>query len=317
MHRNFKDVIAARPFVFTIGVAGDSGSGKTTFTNAIRRIFGEHLVSTITLDDYHRYDRKERRELKITPLDPEANRLDRLEKDLEALKRGEAIVKPVYNHLDGTFGPEEVFRPTKILILEGLHTLFTPRLRELLDFKLFVDPEPGVKREWKIKRDIERRGYRYEEVLNELAERERDYQKFIAPQCRYADAVVRASFSKYGRELGGSLNIYQVTLSQRRLDRAIRNVGLSIDLLSLLSLSERTFIMEYCVEELDGKEMGSLTFDGELTHEIVRALERSVEQQTGVHPIDIYQNRHYVTATEIVQLIIAWRIINQRIFLEE
>lgn len=317
MRRNFKDVIAARPFIFTIGVAGDSGSGKTTFTNAIRRIFGEDLVSTITLDDYHRYDRKERKELKITPLDPEANRLDRLERDLEALKRGETILKPVYNHLDGTFGPEEVFRPTKILILEGLHTLFTPRLRELLDFKLFVDPEPEVKREWKIKRDIERRGYRYEEVLNELAERERDYQKFIAPQYRYADAIVRASFSKYGRELGSRANIYQVTLCQRRLDRAIRDVGLSIDLLSLLSLSERTFLMEFRVEEIDGKEMGSLTFDGELTHEIVRALERSVEQQTGVHPIDIYQNRHYVTATEIVQLVIAWRIINQRIFLEE
>lgn len=314
---NFKEVIAAKPLVFTIGVAGDSGSGKTTFTNAIRRIFGEDLVSTITLDDYHLYDRRQRRELKITPLHPEANDIKRLERDLEALKRGERILKPVYNHLDGTFGPEEIFVPAKILILEGLHTFFTSRLRELLDFRLFVDPDPEVKREWKIKRDIERRGYRYEEVLDELVEREQDYQRFIAPQREYADAIVRASFSKYGRELGSTHNIYQVTLSQRRLDRAVKDVGLSIDLLSLLSLSERTFMLEYRVEEVCGRRMGCLTFDGELKHEIVRALERSVEQQTGVRPIDIYQDRNYVTATEIVQLIIAWRIINERIFLEE
>lgn len=314
--KNFKDAIARAPFIFTIGVAGDSGSGKTTFTNAIRQIFGTGLVSTITLDDYHRYDRRRRRELQITPLHPDANRLDRLEQDLERLKRGEEIMKPVYNHLDGTFGPEEPFRPTRILILEGLHTFFTPRLRELLDFRLFVDPDQEVKREWKIRRDIERRGYRYEEVLDELKEREQDYREYIAPQRRYADAIIRASFSRYGRELGSARNIYRITLSQKKLDRAISHVGLSIDLLSLLSLSERTFMMEFCVQEVDGGRMGSLTFDGELKHEIVHALERSVEEQTGVHPIDIYRHREYVVATEIVQLIVAWRIINQRIFLE-
>ena len=60
---NFKEIIAHSPVIFTIGVAGDSGSGKTTFTNAIRQIFGPDLVSTITLDDYHRYDREERKDL--------------------------------------------------------------------------------------------------------------------------------------------------------------------------------------------------------------------------------------------------------------
>ena len=55
---NFKQIIAHSPIIFTIGVAGDSGSGKTTFTNAIRQIFGPELVATITLDDYHKYDRE-------------------------------------------------------------------------------------------------------------------------------------------------------------------------------------------------------------------------------------------------------------------
>jgi len=61
-HKNFKDTIAASPCIFTLGVAGDSGSGKTTFTDGVRSIFGKDLVSTITLDDYHSLDRAGRTE---------------------------------------------------------------------------------------------------------------------------------------------------------------------------------------------------------------------------------------------------------------
>ena len=69
---NFKEIIRRSPIVFTIGVAGDSISGKTTFTNPIRQIFGQELVATITLDDYHSYDRKERKQLDIPLFDPTA-----------------------------------------------------------------------------------------------------------------------------------------------------------------------------------------------------------------------------------------------------
>ena len=127
MHRpNFKDTIAASPYIFTIGVAGDSGSGKTSFTRGVRNIFGNDLVSTITLDDYHSLDRAGRQEQGITALNPQANRIGQLEQDLIMLKRGVPIEKPVYNHATGTFDPPAIFRPRKILILEGLHTLFTP-----------------------------------------------------------------------------------------------------------------------------------------------------------------------------------------------
>ena len=59
-HPDFKDTVAASPYIFTLGVAGDSGSGKTTFTEGVRNIFGDDLVSTITLDDYHSLDREGR-----------------------------------------------------------------------------------------------------------------------------------------------------------------------------------------------------------------------------------------------------------------
>ena len=315
-HGNFKDVIARSPCIFAIGVAGDSGSGKTTFTGAIREIFGGDLVSSFSLDDYHRYDRDERRDLGITPLSPGANQIEQIEKDLTSLKKGEGIAKPVYNHGTGTFDAAVPFTPKKILILEGLHTLFTPRLRSLFDFTLFVDPEEGVKRSWKMKRDTGDRGYRSGEVEEELAARAEDYRRYIAPQRQFADAVISAAFSRYGKELGGSRNLYQVTLLQTRPEERIRDIELSIDLSHLLSLSDRHFLMEFRLEELDGREMGALTFDGELPYALIRRLEAAVERQTGVHPIRIFEHRSTVTAGEIVQLILAWRIINRRISVE-
>jgi phosphoribulokinase len=313
---NFKEVIARSPCIFAIGVAGDSGSGKTTFTGAIREIFGEDLVSTISLDDYHRYSRDERRALGITPLAPYANLLDRVERDLEALKGGRRIEKPVYNHRTGTFDTPVPFTPKKILILEGLHTLFTPKLRDLLDFTLFVDPEEGVKRLWKMKRDTGDRGYLQREVEGELKARASDYRQYIAPQRQHADAVISAGFSRFGRGLGGARDVYRVTLLQARPEERIRDIELSIDLSSLLSLSDRSFSMEFSLEECDGREMGALTFDGELPYALIRRLEAAVERQTGVHPIRIFEHRSSVTAGEIVQLILAWRIINRRIAME-
>lgn len=313
---NFRDTIAASPYIFIIGVAGDSGSGKTTFTRTIRQIFGEELVSTITLDDYHSLDRRERSELGVTPLVPEANRFKLLEEHVTALKAGETIQKPVYNHDDGTFKDPVPFSPTKIVILEGLHPFFTPRLRELIDFKLYVDPDPEVKRAWKIKRDVERRGYRPEAVVQEMLLRQPDYERYVAPQCAFADAIIRISYSKYGRAVSEERNIYQVSLCQSRLDRSIRDIDLSIDLFSLLSLSERNFLLEYSVDELYGRPMGALTLDGELNGDVIGKLEENIEDQTEIHPLNFAADDAYLTAGEAVQLILAWQIINRRIFIE-
>lgn len=314
---NFKETIAASPYIFTLGVAGDSGSGKTTFTEGIRSVFGTDLVSTITLDDYHRLDREGRKEQGLTALNPEANRIDQLEHDLILLKRGVPIEKPVYNHSTGVFDPPVIFCPQKILILEGLHTLFTPTLRKYLDFTLFVDPSKAVKSDWKIRRDMEKRGYSRDAVLLEMAEREPEYERFIAPQKMFADAVIGIDYSEYGKDLGKERNVYRVTLSQNRMIQSIENIDLSLDLYSILSLSERNFSLKFLTNEQNGQRMGEMIIDGELSEHVVKKLELSIEQQTRVHPISIFKNRTYITAGELAQLILCWRIIHRRIFIEK
>jgi phosphoribulokinase len=313
---NFMETIAASPYIFTLGVAGDSGSGKTTFTQGVRSIFGNNLVSTITLDDYHSLDREGRREQGVTALNPKANNIDQIEQDLISLRRGVPIMKPCYNHTTGKFDQPVIFRPKKILILEGLHTLFTPTLRKYLDFTLFVDPAKRVKYDWKISRDIKKRGYSRNVVLQEIAEREPDYKRYIAPQKEFADAVIGIDYSRYGKDLGEEENVYKVTLSQNRLKQRIENIDLSIDLFSILSLSERNFSLEFVNRKQEDHKMGELILDGELSEHVVKKLERSIEKQTRVHPISLFKNRSYVTAGDLAQLILCWRIIHRRMFLE-
>ena len=308
---NFHDLIAASPYVFTIGVAGDSGSGKTTFTRAIRMIFGEDLVSTITLDDYHLYDREERKRRNITPLNPAANNLARLEEDLARLKEGKTVSKMVYNHDRGTIEGPVPFTPSRILILEGLHPLYTPRLRELLDFSLYVDPSNAVKREWKIKRDMQKRGYNRDEVEREISRRAEDYDAFIAPQKSYADALVEIGFSRFGRDLGWKKDVYQVSLSLPRNDLAGEGAELKIDLGRLFSLAEGNFMFEYRTRELLGRRVATLTFDGEPGREVTGALEECVARQTGVVNPELANQGDTVNATGCIRIILAMRIISR------
>ncbi|HUU76136.1 MAG TPA: phosphoribulokinase [Methanoregulaceae archaeon] len=314
--QNFKDIIASSSRVFAIGVAGDSGSGKTTFTNAIRQIFGSSLVDTITLDDYHIYNREQRSALGITPLDPQANALEKLENDIRTLKAGTGIHKNIYNHSTGLLEGPVYLPPARILILEGLHTLYSPGLRDLLDFSIYVDPAAAVTREWKIKRDMKKRGYSKREVSEEISRRMEDYHAYIAPQRKYADVVIEIGFSKYGRDLGWARNIYRITLVQSRLEKSLGQARLDIDLLPLLTSVTYSFMLEFRAIEKEGRQMGALTFDGEIPHDIIRRLERTVERQTGISPINIRSGTDPVTATDIARLMISWMIINRRIFLE-
>ena len=177
-----------RPIV--LGVVGDSGAGKTTITRGLARVLGDEQVVRISADDYHRYERHERRQLGITPLHPDANHLDILTNDLAALRRGGSILKPVYDHRDGTLGRPAYVEPQRFLIVEGLLNFHTETLRTAHDVRVFLAPVEDLRRGWKLKRDCTRRHYTTDEVLRELDGRERDAATFIQPQRGHADIVV-------------------------------------------------------------------------------------------------------------------------------
>lgn len=177
--------------VVLIGVAGDSGCGKSTFLRRLADLFGEEFLTVICLDDYHSLDRKQRKETGITALDPRANNFDLMYEQIKALKHGQSIEKPIYNHETGEIDPPERIEPNHIIVVEGLHPLYDERVRELLDFSVYLDISDEVKIAWKIQRDMAERGHRYEDVLAAINSRRPDFTAYIEPQKKHADVVIQ------------------------------------------------------------------------------------------------------------------------------
>jgi phosphoribulokinase len=176
--------------VVLIGVAGDSGCGKSTFLRRLADLFGEELMTVICLDDYHSLDRKQRKEQGVTALNPKANNFDLMYEQVKALKEGQEIMKPIYNHETGMIDPPELIKPSPIVVIEGLHPMYDERVRSLLDFSVYLDIDDEVKIAWKIQRDMAERGHTYEDVLAAINSRRPDFQAYIDPQKQYADAVI-------------------------------------------------------------------------------------------------------------------------------
>ncbi len=201
--------------VVMIGVAGDSGCGKSTFLRRLGDLFGDDLITTICLDDYHSLDRYQRKDKGITALDPRANNFDLMYEQAKALKSGQSIMKPIYNHETGLIDPPEQINPNRIIVLEGLHPLYDERVRELLDFKVYLDLSSEIKVAWKVQRDMAERGHSYEDVLRSIEARRPDFEAFIDVQKQYADVVMEILPTNLLPEIDKAHKILRVRLIQR------------------------------------------------------------------------------------------------------
>lgn len=173
-----------------LGIAGDSAAGKTTLTRGLVEALGTERSTSMCVDDYHRYDRRERRDLPFTPLHPDCNYVEIMEQHLRLLATGSPILKPVYDHSGGELTRPVLVEPHEFVLVEGLLPLHTKLSRACFDVTVYLGPPEDVRAAWKIQRDTAKRGYRAEQVKAELGRREPESARFIRPQRDLADIVV-------------------------------------------------------------------------------------------------------------------------------
>ncbi|MBN2378663.1 phosphoribulokinase [candidate division WOR-3 bacterium] len=293
---------------FLVGVAGDSGSGKSTFAKGIVRLFGTDQVATISLDDYHLLDREQRKERRIVALDPRANDLKLLAEHAEMLKQGKSIDKPRYNHSAGKLDPPVTFKPKKVVILEGLLPFHTKRLRELIDFSIYIDPDPEVKRAWKIKRDVEERGHSKEAVLASIKERKPHYEHFIAPQRRHAEIIVniKAELAEHRFQRGSP---YWIRLIQKLTGEKLSTIHLPLDLSAMCRSEGEELYFEYRKGMRGKKKISKIEINGLINREVLAEVEARIAQLAGRPGACVLpRSEKLISEIGITQLIIAWRV---------
>lgn len=174
---------------FVIGIAGDSGAGKDTFSDSISNLFGMHSVATLSGDDYHLWDRNKPMWQVMTHLNPMANNLEGFCGDLIALTDGKHIQARHYNHSTGKMSKLHQIKSNDFIIASGLHALYLPQLRDCYNLKVYLDIDENLRRFFKIKRDVNERGHKLSDVLASLDRREADSKKFIHSQKAHSDLI--------------------------------------------------------------------------------------------------------------------------------
>ena len=179
--------------VMTIGIAGGTGSGKTTITRRLLQKFSSN-VSVIYHDNYYKAHNDlnyEQRSL-LNYDCPDAFDTELMLRDLKRLRAGEAIRCPVYDYTIHTRSDKTVLvKPSPVVIVEGILILQDPRLCELLDIKIFVDTDADVRILRRIVRDVRDRGRSLESVVDQyLTTVKPMHEMYVEPSKRNADIII-------------------------------------------------------------------------------------------------------------------------------
>ncbi len=254
-----------------IAIAGDSAAGKTTITSGLLRALGPDRCVAVCVDDYHRYDRTERRDLPFTALHPDCNHVDIMEQHLQLLATGHPVLKPVYDHHTGKLTRPEYVQPREFVIVEGLLPLHTKLMAACFDVTVFLNPPEQIRREWKIKRDTAQRGYCRDQVLSELGRRETESAAFIRPQRQRADIVVRFAPVEQRHDPPGTPLSAEIVLRP-----TIRHPDLS----TMLADSGQPMHLKLSRDE-DGRPVDTLHVHGYVPGEDSHLLEKAIWAQLG------------------------------------
>lgn len=180
--------------MLVIGIAGGTGSGKTTVVKKIMESLPQGEVSLVSQDSYYKDNShlplEERQKINFDH--PDAIEFDLLTKHVAALKKGNEVEEPIYSYLTCTRSEEtNKVKPTKVIIVEGILILGHPALRDLFDVKVFVSADADDRLIRVIKRDIIERGRTIDVVLDRYHKSVKPmHLQFIEPTKRYADLIM-------------------------------------------------------------------------------------------------------------------------------
>lgn len=193
-----------RPFV--IGMAGGSGSGKTTISTSIIEQIGPHRVAIISHDAYyrHRSDLSYDERTRVNYDHPDSLKTELMLTHLEALAAGNAIEGPVYDFSRHLRRPDTItVHPRPVVLIEGILILVEPRQREAMDLRVFVDTDPDLRVLRRLERDMRERGRSFTSVVAQYHATVRPmHLQFVEPSKRYADVIIPEG---YNRDAVGAL----------------------------------------------------------------------------------------------------------------
>ena len=245
------DYIVILSLCNTIAITGDSGSGKTTISNIIKKMFNNSFV--LECDRYHKWERNNENWKEITHLNPEANYITKMTADVFNLKLGKNIYQVDYDHKTGKFTDNELIESSENIVVCGLHSLYIPD--NIINIKIYVDTDDNLRIPWKIKRDISKRGYTIEQIVNQINMRKSDFDKYIYPQREKSDIIIH-----YYTDIVFDINTFSVENPINFFTRiGIRDHIDLTKIISLLQISrlqkEGSFIFLYfstdiCIENI-------------------------------------------------------------------
>ena len=177
-----------------IGIAGGSGSGKTTVVKQIVKALPPHCAAVVPLDSYYNdttgLTPEERKQINFDH--PDAFDWKLLTEQIKKLKNGEAIEQPTYSYIESNRLKETVHvEPKPVIIIEGIMALHYKKLRDMMDLKIFVDTDSDVRLMRNIRRDVVERGRTVDMVLEHYETAVKPmHEQFIEPTKKFADLII-------------------------------------------------------------------------------------------------------------------------------
>jgi uridine kinase len=180
--------------VTVIGVAGGTGSGKSTLVKRLQEAFRSEDVATLCHDYYYKahpeltYEER----TKLNYDHPQSFDTDMLVEHIRALKSNVAIERPVYSFVDHNRTSETVpVKPSKVIIIDGILIFENKELRDMMDIKVFVDTDADLRLARRILRDVRERGRSMESVIDQYTTTVKPmHDEFVEPSKRYADVII-------------------------------------------------------------------------------------------------------------------------------